>query len=48
LYQAIGSSNLRAYADQDAVGHAAISKLVPVTLQGNNEARQLGWRAFRL
>jgi hypothetical protein len=28
LYQAIGSSNLRAYADQDAVGHAAISNLV--------------------
>jgi hypothetical protein len=28
LYQAIGSSNLRAYADQDAVGHAAISNLL--------------------
>jgi hypothetical protein len=28
LYQAIGSGNLRVYADQDAVGHAAISNLL--------------------
>jgi hypothetical protein len=27
LYQAIGSGNLRAYADQDAVGHAALANL---------------------
>jgi hypothetical protein len=25
LYQAIGGGNLRAYTDQDAVGHAALA-----------------------